>query len=113
LIYTGCVRYLVEKLSYDPKVFEGIDYDHSFFVRGVLLDKVEGNFVHISADRKVQTAIHGRNKKLTKEEIDKVRFPLSRTISSTFISDFLDLPQRAGRLRGVHLRALLGAHVLV
>lgn len=79
-------------------IFSGLEYDHSFFVRGVLLDKFEGNFIHISADRKVQVALHGLRKKLTKEEIDQlyhdapVEFEGFTTDRYWAITSFFEMP---------------------
>jgi HAD superfamily 5'-nucleotidase-like hydrolase len=55
---TGALRKLVEKLGY-PEELLNLKYDHSFFIRGLVVDKERGNILKLDRHKYVKVALHG------------------------------------------------------
>jgi HAD superfamily 5'-nucleotidase-like hydrolase len=56
----GALQKLVDKLGY-PKELLAVKYDHSFFIRGLVVDKTRGNILKLDRHRYVKVALHGFN----------------------------------------------------
>eukprot|EP01119_Soliformovum_irregulare_P018681 TRINITY_DN5778_c0_g1_i2.p1 TRINITY_DN5778_c0_g1~~TRINITY_DN5778_c0_g1_i2.p1 ORF type:complete len:526 (-),score=132.72 TRINITY_DN5778_c0_g1_i2:56-1633(-) len=102
LTYNLLVERLLE-MGY-PDVLKTFQYDPSFPVRGLILDRVLGNFLKIDAFGHINTCVHGRtllSKKETSEfypslfiasnDVGKRFFPLSTLFSLPEISLFADM----------------------
>ncbi len=55
---TGALEKLVHELGY-PKALLETEYDHSFFIRGLVVDKKRGNIIKLDRHKYVKRALHG------------------------------------------------------
>lgn len=55
---SGAVQKLVEKMGY-PRALLKMEYDHSFFIRGLVVDKKRGNIIKLDRHKYVKRAMHG------------------------------------------------------
>lgn len=62
----GALSKLVENLGY-PREILLMEYDHSFFIRGLVVDKDNGNIIKLDRHKYVKRALHGF-KPLSKDE---------------------------------------------
>lgn len=62
----GALEKLVHNLGY-PKALLDTEYDHSFFIRGLVVDKARGNILKLDRHKYVKRALHGF-RPLTKHE---------------------------------------------
>lgn len=58
LAATSALHKLVHSLGY-PKALLHLKYDHSFFIRGLVVDKVKGNIIKVDRHKYVKRAMHG------------------------------------------------------
>eukprot|EP00554_Chaetoceros_debilis_P002665 CAMPEP_0194081096 /NCGR_PEP_ID=MMETSP0149-20130528/6985_1 /TAXON_ID=122233 /ORGANISM="Chaetoceros debilis, Strain MM31A-1" /LENGTH=623 /DNA_ID=CAMNT_0038762959 /DNA_START=91 /DNA_END=1962 /DNA_ORIENTATION=- len=58
LAFDGAKEKLVNELGY-PEEFLNIEYDHEFWVRGLIIDTQRGNFIKIDRHKYVRVAYHG------------------------------------------------------
>lgn len=58
LAFDGAKEKLVKKLGYPMKLLD-VDYDHTFWVRGLIIDTQRGNFLKIDRHKYVRVAYHG------------------------------------------------------
>eukprot|EP00189_Rhodosorus_marinus_P012064 CAMPEP_0184745160 /NCGR_PEP_ID=MMETSP0315-20130426/7837_1 /TAXON_ID=101924 /ORGANISM="Rhodosorus marinus, Strain UTEX LB 2760" /LENGTH=489 /DNA_ID=CAMNT_0027217181 /DNA_START=18 /DNA_END=1484 /DNA_ORIENTATION=- len=80
LAYEGAVQKLVTHLGYPPELLE-IPYDHTKFVRGLVIDKPRGNIIKMDRHKYVKIAYHG-SRKLTEVERKAVYDPNNTTWDS-------------------------------
>ena len=57
---TNALEKLVHKLGYPSELLE-VKYDHSFFIRGLVVDKERGNILKLDRHKYVKRALHGFN----------------------------------------------------
>lgn len=55
---SGAVKKLVEEMGY-PCALLKMEYDHSFFIRGLVVDKKRGNIIKLDRHKYVKRAMHG------------------------------------------------------
>lgn len=55
-IYKCATHFMIDSLGYDSRVFEKYPHQHGLLVRGVIVDKYLGNYLHIDANRRVKVA---------------------------------------------------------
>lgn len=65
LAANNALRKLVDFLGY-PKAVLNIEYDHCYFIRGLVVDKERGNIIKLDRHKYVKSALHGF-KPLSKE----------------------------------------------
>lgn len=58
LAFDGAKEKLVKKLGYPSKLLD-VEYDHTFWVRGLIIDTQRGNFLKIDRHKYVRVAYHG------------------------------------------------------
>lgn len=63
---TNALKKLVHTLGYPPDLLK-IEYDHSFFIRGLVVDKQHGNILKLDRHKYVKRVLHGFTP-LTKEK---------------------------------------------
>mmetsp|Transcript_11366 Transcript_11366/g.47349 ORF Transcript_11366/g.47349 Transcript_11366/m.47349 type:complete len:165 (-) Transcript_11366:1599-2093(-) len=80
LAYEGAVQKLVTHLGYPPELLE-IPYDHTKFVRGLVIDKPRGNIIKMDRHKYVKIAYHG-SRKLTEVERKTIYDPNNTTWDS-------------------------------
>jgi HAD superfamily 5'-nucleotidase-like hydrolase len=54
----GAIDKLVYKLGYPEQLLK-LEYDHSYFIRGLVVDKVRGNMLKLDRHKYVKSALHG------------------------------------------------------
>lgn len=60
LSFQGALNNLVTRLGYPEALLERKDsYDHHFFIRGLVVDKVRGNIIKMDRHKYVKVALHG------------------------------------------------------
>ena len=67
----GALHKLVHVLGYPQEILESTHYNHSFFIRGLVIDKERGNILKLDRHRYVKNVLHGF-KELNKMEKMKV-----------------------------------------
>jgi len=72
LVFSCCLNFLINHLKYEPALFEGSSFDPTFLLRGIILDKYNGNFLHLDSNKIVVSASHGTKKTLSQEEIQGI-----------------------------------------
>lgn len=55
---SGALQKLVHNLGY-PAALLDLEYDHSFFIRGLVVDKERGNIIKLDRHKYVKRALHG------------------------------------------------------
>ena len=70
LAYTQTCRKLVDVYGYPPEVLE-LEYDHTYMVRGLVVDKKRGDVLKMDRHKYVKVAYHGL-RKLESEERKQV-----------------------------------------
>lgn len=55
---SSALQKLVHKLGY-PEPLLGVKYDHSYFIRGLVVDKEQGNIIKLDRHKYVKRAMHG------------------------------------------------------
>jgi len=73
LAYEGALQKLVTNLGY-PKELLDVPYDHTRFVRGLVIDKPRGNIIKMDRHKYVKIAYHG-SRQLTEKERKAVYDP--------------------------------------
>lgn len=54
----GALEKLVREMGY-PKALLKVQYDHSFFIRGLVIDKLRGNIIKLDRHKYCKRALHG------------------------------------------------------
>lgn len=54
----GALQKLVHEMGYPPALLD-VQYDHSFFIRGLVVDKVRGNIIKLDRHKYCKRALHG------------------------------------------------------
>eukprot|EP01080_Neovahlkampfia_damariscottae_P003084 gene3084-5254_t len=118
MVYAKAINLLITKKGY-PETLRGLKYDPSFAIRGLFVDKKEGNFLKIDSFGYVLKCIHGRKviddiEKLYEErfisisEIGKRYYPIDTMFAlpeiclySDIIEYFSDLPYNSMTYWGI------------
>eukprot|EP00171_Calliarthron_tuberculosum_P012174 IDg12174t1 len=54
----GALQKLVHEMAYPKELLE-VQYDHSFFIRGLVVDKIRGNIIKLDRHKYCKRALHG------------------------------------------------------